>query len=36
MQDLLTLPQKAVREFIQGLLRNAAVLKVSLNTSLMA
>ena len=30
MQDLLALPQKAVRGFLQSMLRNAAILKVNL------
>ena len=32
-QDLLSLPPSAVKDFLQGLLRNAKVLKVTLNTS---
>ena len=31
-QDLLSLPQSAVKDFLQGLLRNAKVLKVPLKT----
>ena len=32
MQDLLSLPQSAVKDFLQGLLRNAKILKVLFNT----